>query len=129
MDATEKWRERVRRLVASGSPVNEWCMRNGVRKSKMHQWLRLFRDEEPELLGGWEAAHAGDGRRNWYEAVRRANAAARAAEPPAFVEVAPAAPAPAAAGLTVDLRTLAAHVGPGAGEDEIAALLRAAMSL
>lgn len=136
-DSVEMWRGRARSLVESGMTVNAWCEENRVRKSTFHQWLRRFRDEEPGLFGGFEAAHAGDGRRNWYEAVRRANAggALPAAAPspapaaPEFVEVA-VCPAPAAgAAVAVDLRTMTALVGPGADEGALRALLRAAASL
>jgi len=131
-DITEKWRARARELVASGMPVSQWCEANGVEKSEMRRRLRRFRDEEPELLGGSEAAHAGDGRRQWYEAVRRFNAGgplpAAGAAAPAFVEVA-LAPSPAPAPVVVDLRTLTAEVRAGADAGALAALLRAAASL
>lgn len=137
-DSVEMWRGRARSLVESGMTVNAWCEENRVRKSTFHQWLRRFRDEEPAIFGGPEAAHAGDGRRNWYEAVRRANAGVilpAAATPPApaapeFVEVAVCPPpAPAGAAVAVDLRTMTALVGPGADEEALRALLRAAASL
>ena len=81
------------------------------------------------LARGWEAAHACDGRRNWFEAVRRTNsgiapAAPRACWPapsaaPEFVEVElePAPPHARPSGaVAVDLRTMTALVGPGADE-------------
>ena len=127
-DSVDMWRSRARSLVASGMTVNAWCEENRVRKSTFHQGLRRFRDEEPEIFGGFEAAHAGDGRRNWYEAVRRAGADA-AGPAPEFVEVAVCpAPAPAGAAVAVGLRTMTALVGPGVDEGALRALLRAAAS-
>ena len=128
-DIAEKWRARARELVASGMPVSQRCEANGVEKSEMRRRLRRFRDEEPELLGGYAAAHAGDGRAQWYEAVRRFNAAGAPGTPePAFIEVA-LAPSPAPAPVVVDLGTLTAEVRAGADEAALAALLRAAASL
>lgn len=128
-EPVEMWRERARSLVGSGMAANAWCEENGVKRAAMFRWLERFRDEEPEVLGGWEAAHAGDGRRNWFEAVRRTNsgiapAAPRACWPapsaaPEFVEVElePAPPHKRPSGaVAVDLRTMTALVGPGADE-------------
>lgn len=134
-ESVEMWRERARALVESGMPVNAWCEENHVKRSILFRWLRRFRDEEPEVLGGFELAHAGDGRRNWYEAVRKAAAGTPGARPrpappapvPCFVEV-DLAPA-WAGGVVVDLRSMTATVGPGADEVALAALLRAAASL
>lgn len=128
-ESVEMWRERARALVESGMPVNAWCEENHVKRSVLFRWLRRFRDEEPEVLGGFELAHAGDGRRNWYEAVRKAAAGTPGTRRPApcFVEV-DLAPA-GAGGVVVDLRSMTAAVGPGADEAALAALLRAAASL
>lgn len=129
-ESVEMWRERARALVKSGLPVNAWCEENHVNRSILFRWLRRFRDEEPEVLGGFELAHAGDGRRNWYEAVRKAAAGppgTRRRPAPCFVEVG-LAPA-GAGGVVVDLRSMTADVGPGADEAALAALLRAAASL
>lgn len=121
-DSVEMWRVRARALVESGMAVNAWCEENGVKRSALFRWLERFRDKEPEVFGGFEAAHAGDGRRNWYEAVRRARAARAAVPAPAHapsriapaapsgfveVEVAPAGPCPGAE-LRVDLRSMTA---------------------
>ena len=61
-ESVEMWRERARALVESGMPVNAWCEENHVKRSILFRWLRRFRDEEPEVLGGFELAHAGEAR-------------------------------------------------------------------
>ena len=53
---------------------------NKVSKPALHGWMRVFCDEDPELFGGAESVHSGDGRRNWYEYVRRAMHASRTIE-------------------------------------------------
>ena len=52
-ESVEMWRERARALVESGMPVNAWCEENHVKRSILFRWLRRFRDEEPEVLGGF----------------------------------------------------------------------------
>ena len=107
------WRERARALVESGMPVNAWCEENHVKRSILFRWLRRFRDEEPEVLGGFELAHAGDGRRNWYEAVRKAAAGTPGTRP----RPAPPAPVPCfstRATLTpASAASMAAHMPAG----------------
>ena len=85
MDTKEVWRQRTKDLVQSGLKVSEWCERNSVELSGMHKHLRVFRDAEPDLFGGYAAAHAGDGMRFWYEATRKYNESIK--EEPAFIEV------------------------------------------
>ena len=68
----ERWRTAAERLLATDMGVDEWCALNHVSSSALYRRLAWFRDNEPEVLGGWEAAHAGDGERRWLEAVRAA---------------------------------------------------------
>ena len=75
----ERWRTAAERLLATDMGVDEWCALNHVSSSALYRRLAWFRDNEPEVLGGWEAAYAGDGERRWLEAVR---AAARGAALP-----------------------------------------------
>ena len=142
----------MERCVASGLPASEWARLNHVNRTSLYRALEWFRDHEPEVLGGYDVAHAGDGHRDWYERVRHAAhesllpaAPARPGAPvPAvpdddpfapFVELSLADLAGVAGGATragaveVDLRTLTATVGPGADDRALAALLRAAASL
>lgn len=77
-------RRQVEQLVASGMDVAQWCELNKVGKAALYDWLRVFRDSDPDVFGGHDIAHAGDGHRNWYEHVRKAirasNAIVRAPE-------------------------------------------------
>ena len=70
----ERRRRQVEQLLASGMEVREWCELNRVGRGALYAWLTEFRDTEPELFGGYEVAHAGDGHRNWFEHVRNAMA-------------------------------------------------------
>ena len=93
----ERWRTAAERLLATDMGVDEWCALNHVSSSALYRRLAWFRDNEPEVLGGWEAAHAGDGERRWLEAVRaaaRGAALPSAPHAPGFVEVGHPAPAP-----------------------------------
>lgn len=65
----ERWRTAAERLLATDMGVDEWCALNHVSSSALYRRLAWFRDNEPEVLGGWEAAHAGDGERRWLEVV------------------------------------------------------------
>ena len=104
-------RRQVERLVASGMDVAQWCELNKVSKPALYNWMRVFRDEEPELFGGEEVAHAGDGHRKWYEHVRKAMRASTAIEPAGASGLAAAAPAFA----VVDTASISAGPGPSAG--------------
>ena len=66
------WRDRAREVLESRVPVRTWCEERGIHYAMMYRWLRVFRDEEPDVFGGYDMAHAGDGHRNWLECVRRA---------------------------------------------------------
>ena len=59
----ERWRTAAERLLATDMGVDEWYALNHVSSSALYRRLAWFRDNEPEVLGGWEAAHAGDGER------------------------------------------------------------------
>lgn len=82
----ERWRTAAERLLAADMGVDERCALNHVSSSALYRRLAWFRDNEPEVLGGWEAAHAGDGEGRWLEAVR---AAARGAALPSALHAAP----------------------------------------
>ena len=144
-------RRQVEQLVASGMGVDQWCRLNKVSKAALYYWMSAFKESDPDIFGGYEIAHAGDGKRNWYEHVRRALKAstaieraeasgvlANAADPPAFavVDVASLAgaeggPAGAAATapITVRMRGIEVDVPAGCAGPDIAAVLRAVASL
>ena len=65
-------RKQAEQLVASGIDVAQWCELNEVGKAALYGWLKVFRDSDPDVFGGYDIAHAGDGHRNWYEHVRKA---------------------------------------------------------
>ena len=94
----ERWRTAAERLLATDMGVDERCALNHVSPSALYRRLAWFRDNEPEVLGGREAAHAGDGEGRWLEAVRAAaRGAALPSAPhaaPGFVEVGLPGPAP-----------------------------------
>ena len=140
-------RMQVEQLVASGMDVALWCELNKVSKPALYGWMRVFRDEEPELFGGAEIARSGDGHRNWYEHVRRAMHASRAIEPAAGADIAPSprppapafavvdtaslagAPAPAAAPITVRIRGVEVDVPAGSARADLEAVLGAVAAL
>lgn len=140
----ERWRTAAERLLATDMGVDEWCALNHVSSSALYRRLAWFRDNEPEVLGGWEAAHAGDGERRWLEAVRaaaRGAALPSAPHAPGFVEVGLPAPAPGplpgerrrgadapAAPITVEVRGMVVSVPPGASRGDVLAVLSAAVS-
>ena len=137
----ERWRTAAERLLATDMGVDEWCALNHVSSSALYRRLAWFRDNEPEVLGGWEAAHAGDGERRWLEAVRAAARGAvlpSAPHAPGFVEVGLPAPAPGplpgdrrhggAAPITVEVRGMVVSVPPGTPRGDVLAVLSAAVS-
>ena len=140
----ERRRRQVEQLLASGMEVREWCELNRVGRGALYAWLTEFRDTEPELFGGYEVAHAGDGHRNWFEHVRNAmaerSALALRGPAPAFAVVEslgldpPAAdghPSAAAAGapIVVAVNGVTVEVPAGSAEPDVACVLRAVMSL
>ena len=147
----ESRRRQVEQLVASGMGVDQWCRLNKVSKAALYYWMSAFRESDPDIFGGYEIAHAGDGKRNWYEHVRRAvqastaieravtsGALANAADPPAFavVDVASlagaeggSAGATATAPITVRMRGIEVDVPAGCACSDIAAVLSAVASL
>ena len=133
----ERWRTAAERLLATDMGVDEWCALNHVSSSALYRRLAWFRDNEPEVLGGWEAAHAGDGERRWLEAVRaaaRGAALPSAPHAPGFVEVGLPAPLPGdrrhggAAPITVEVRVMVVSVPPGTSRGDVLAVLSAAVS-
>ena len=147
-DVRNARRRQVEQLVASGMDVSSWCELNRVDKGALYDWMREFRESDPDVFGGYEIAHAGDGRRNWYECVRKALRASTAIEragkpssPAAAATVAfavvdtaaldPAQPAsPAAAKpITVRMRGISVDVPPGSARSDVAAVLSAVASL
>ena len=138
----------VEQLVASGMDVAQWCELNKVGKAALYDWLREFRESDPDVFGGYDIAHAGDGHRNWYEHVRKAIHASTAIEKAAETTLAPMAAAPAFAvvdteslaeprraastsesPITVRMRGIAVDVPPGSAERDIASVLAAVASL
>ena len=131
----------VEQLVASGMDVSSWCKLNKVDKAALYDWMREFRDTDPEVFGGYDLAHAGDGKRNWFECVRKAIAASTAIEKadspvpattaPAFAVVdaeslSPGDAARTPAGpITVKMRCAEVLVPPGSASSDIAAVLSA----
>ena len=95
------------------------------------------------MFGGYEIAHAGDGKRRWFEEVRKAMAASRAiASAPrpasfAIVDTADLAPAPepepraasCAGAITLSLGGAVLTIPSGTPEGDISAVLRAVRSL
>lgn len=63
------YRDLVERFLSSGMGIGSWCSLNHVSKSNLYYWLAIFRDEEPDVFGGFEIAHAGDGNRFWLKSV------------------------------------------------------------
>ena len=127
MDTTDIWRQRIRSLVLSGLSVGEWCNKNSVEMSGMHKHLKKFRDTEPELFGGYEAAHAGDGKLFWYEAVRRYNASR--SDTPAFIEVDLSNTETKDNDVVIDLKTLTTRVDSDTDPEALAILLKAVSHL
>ena len=141
----ERRRRQVEQLLASGMDVREWCELNKVGRGALYAWLVEFRDTEPELFGGYEIAHAGDGHRNWFERVRNAMAERTAlavrGPAPAFavvesLDLEPPSPAgaigPAAAPgapIVVSVNGATVEVPAGSSEPDVACVLRAVMSL
>ena len=140
----ERRRRQVEQLLVSGMDVREWCALNRVGRGALYAWLTEFRDTEPELFGGYEIAHAGDGHRNWFEHVRNAmaerSALALRGPAPAFAVVesldldppAPGrAPATAASGapIVVSFNGVTVEVPAGSAEPDVACVIRAVMSL
>lgn len=148
----ESRRRQVEQLVASGMGVDQWCRLNKVGKAALYYWMSAFRESDPDIFGGYEVAHAGDGKRNWYEHVRSALKAstaiekaeasgvlaANAADPPAFAVVDVASLAGAAGGsadaaatapITVRIRGIEVDVPAGCARQDIAAVLSAVASL
>lgn len=90
-------------LSCAGSmTASTWCRLNHVKSSTFYEWLAHFGDTESEMFGGYEIAHADDGKRRWFEEVRKTMAASRALAPVprhasfAIVDTADLAPAPRA---------------------------------
>ena len=127
LDTIDVWRQRVRSLVASGLSVSEWCNQNSVEMSGMHKNLKKFKVTEPELFGGYEAAHAGDDKPFWYEAVRRYNASR--SDTPGFIEVDLSDIKPKDNTVVIDLRSLTIRIGPDTDPKALAILLRAVAHL
>ena len=150
-DVRESRRRQVEQLVASGMGVDQWCRLNKVSKAALYYWMSAFKESDPDIFGGYDIAHAGDGKRNWYEHVRKAlrtstaieraktpGVLANAADPPAFavVDVASlagsgggSAGAAATAPITVRMRGIEVDVPPGCADADVAAVLRAVASL
>lgn len=145
-------RAKVEQLLASDLSVRRWCELNHVKPGTMYDWLAYFRDNDPDVLGGYETAHAGDGKTCWFVHVRKALRASRAIQPAApepaaqkvpasfaIVDTAElrattAAPQPAAApaaacSVTVRVRGVEVDIPLAAGEAAIASLVRAVMTL
>ena len=143
-------REQIERLLASGMSVDEWCRLNKVGFRVIYKWLRIFRDEEPELFGGHEIAHAGDGKRFWFEEIRAAMGRSTALARAGGGSVAPAAPSfalvdtsdalgavrlakkdrpprPAGPCIVVDFRGAKVTVPPGAAEADTRSVLKAVL--
>jgi hypothetical protein len=121
--------------------VREWCELNRVGRGALYAWLAEFRDTEPELFGGYEIAHAGDGHRNWFEHVRNAMAERTAlavrGPAPAFAVVEsldlelpePGSRPAAGAPIVVSANGATVEVPAGCAEADVACVLRAVMSL
>lgn len=133
-------------LSCAGSmTASTWCRLNHVKSSTFYEWLAHFRDTEPEMFGGYEIAHAGDGKRRWFEEVRKAMAASRAiarpapAKPASFaiVDAADLAGAPepepraasCAGAITLSVCGAVLTIPSGTCEGDISAVLRAVRSL
>ena len=139
----ERRRRQVEQLLASGMEVREWCELNRVGRGALYAWLTEFRDTEPELFGGYEIAHAGDGHRNWFEHVRSAmaerSALALRGPAPAFavvesLDLEPAmrampVSAPPGAPIVVTVNGLTVEVPAGSAEPDVVCVLKAVMSL
>lgn len=92
-------RMHVERFLASGMELEGWCMLNGIRKSSMYRWMRAFIEEEPEVFGGYDIAHAGDGSSRWLECILEARRRAFS------IERAPAADVESVLKAVASLRT------------------------
>lgn len=137
-------REKVEQyLSCANMTASAWCKLNHVKTSTFYDWLAYFRDTEPEMFGGYEIAHAGDGKRRWFEEVRKAMAASRAIAPVprpasfAIVDTADLAPAPkpepqaagCAGAITLSVCGAVLTIPSGTSEGDISAVLRAVRSL
>lgn len=145
-DVRNARRRQVEQLAVSGMDVSSWCELNRVDKGALYDWMREFRESDPDVFGGYEIAHAGDGRRNWYECVRKAlrtsTAIEKAVQPgvperaasPAFAVVDAASlgamgKAPANPPITVLMRGVAVEVPAGSAGEDVATVLSAVASL
>lgn len=132
-------RELVERLLASGMDVKPWCSLNGVCYQTMYEWLAYFRDNDPDVFGGYDIAHAGDGSPQWFRRVREAMRQGAAIVPSAaggqlasfaVVDTAGIAGPRPSPGAVVTVRFAGVEVEVPAGcADELSAVIRAAVSL
>ena len=127
-DRVNMRREQIERYLASGATVAEWCRLNKVAESTLYSWMAYFRENEPESFGSANASR-------WIEVSRSELAAStalattKAAPSPARTEVAePARPASAPC-ILATLNGVELSIPPGAAESDVAAVMRAAVSL
>ena len=159
MDNTERrnmWRNRIERCLASDMTIKEWCHLNRVCKSSLYKWMALFRKEEPGCFPRRSSATTNwiEVRRDdiadacaivaMHDAHRTSDDQSISDEVESAEEVAAKNPVSEQVDLigytpygpTHSLQSIHALIGcigldipPGCNERDIAAVMRAAMSL
>ena len=127
-DRVNMRREQIERYLASGATVAEWCRLNKVAESTLYSWMAYFRENEPESFGSANASR-------WIEVSRSGLAASTAlattkAAPSPARRAQPVASARAEAPcILATLNGVELSIPPGAAESDVAAVMRAAVSL
>lgn len=119
-EQSERW------LATDGMSVEQWCRLNRMSTSTFYLWLNKFKDEEPETFGprpakGWiEVARQG---RKDAMALAVAGGDATKGKPAAAAFGEPGAP------IRISANGIGIEFPHGADAGDLAAVLRAAMSL
>lgn len=146
MNASERrniWADRIERCLSSDMTIEEWCRLNHIGRSTIYKWMAEFRKTEPGRFACRSSMTS-----NWIAMTSEAIADARAIVPAAVVSTKPtmitdesieSEPAHASASSSAHpqsacpIRTrigkIEFAIPPGTAESDIAAVMRAAMSL
>lgn len=125
-------REQLERFLASSSTVSEWCALNKVSESTFYKWMAYFREMEPESFGSGNASR-------WIEVSRTELSASTALAVKADTSASPAVASARQAGqiasaivpsaITARVNGVELSIPPGTAESDVAAVMRAAVSL
>lgn len=120
-------RRQIEQYLASDMSVVQWCKLNKLSKSTFYKWVERFRREAPDMF-----ADAGQTAGNWLEVTRSEMSAAVAIAKVPEESACAAAPGRGRFGRVVariEIGAASVEVAAGATEPEIAAVLRAVVSL